>query len=157
MDVNKIQRQIAELKTNLKAAETQVEALQLKFSKNLFEAALKKNYFKEQGLSFAAFRTNTLSGKLLKTFAEQLLHANESLVLLVCSQVDGKSVFLVGCAKQAVGLGLSAAKLVKALAEMVQSKGGGRPELAMAGVKTSADLDMIETNFENVVRNSFEK
>lgn len=148
---------IAELKTKLRTFEHELEKLKLEISEKLFEAALKRNHFAEFGLDFAQVNSSLLSGRLLKTFAENLIKADENLVLLVCSQVEGKNVFLVGCAKRAVSLGLKAVELVKTLAEMVQSKGGGKPDIAMAGVKTQADFDIIGLSFEKVVKNSFKK
>lgn len=148
---------IAELKTKLKVADAEIEELKFKASEKLFEAALIKNFFKDVGLNFAAFSSELLSGKLLKSFGEHLIKTDENLVLLICSQVEGKMVFLVGCAKKAVDLGLKAANLVKILAEIVQSKGGGRPEIAMAGVKTKADLDIVRMNFEKVVAKALKK
>lgn len=153
-DAQAVIEKIEDLKTKLKMVEQDAEFLKFEISHSLFEKNLKIGYFGQLGLDFAGFEADLLSGKLLKTFGESLIQKNEKLVLLVCSNAEDKCVFLVGCSKLAVDLGLNAGKIAKQLAEMVGCKGGGKPSVAMAGVKSNYDFEVIKANFETVVKNN---
>lgn len=147
---------IEQLQAGLKGSEAELNELKLQISKNLFENCLKINYFQKYGLNFATFRSNLLAGKLLKTFAEDLIQLDENLLLLIFSEVEDKFVFLVGCAKKAVKAGCSAGKMVQQLAEAVNSKGGGRASIAMAGVRDGADFEVVESKFDEIVNGILE-
>ena len=69
--------------------------------------------------------------------------------------VDGdKANLCVACGKAAQAKGAHAGKLVKAIAELVGGKGGGKPERAMAGVGDISKIDSALNSSKEIVINS---
>ena len=68
---------------------------------------------------------------------------------------SGKANISVACGKDARAQGAHAGKIVKAVAELVGGKGGGKPERAMAGVgdisKISEAMDKIPDTVKTVI------
>ncbi len=60
-------------------------------------------------------------------------HADGVLVLI--GEADGKLSLVVGVGADAVKKGLAAGKIVREVAAVAGGKGGGRPDIAMAGIK----------------------
>ena len=61
-------------------------------------------------------------------------------VIVIATDTDGKATLCVGVTKDLTNR-FNAGKLVSAAAEVVGGKGGGRPDMAMAGGKDTAKLD----------------
>ena len=60
-------------------------------------------------------------------------HADSVLVLV--GESAGKLSLVVGVGAEAVKKGLAAGKIVREVAAVAGGKGGGRPDVAMAGIK----------------------
>ena len=73
---------------------------------------------------------------------DQIREQTESMVaVLAC--VNGEKANIAVCVgKQALEAGLSAGKIVREVAKLAGGSGGGRPEFAMAGVKTLQNYRM---------------
>ncbi len=62
--------------------------------------------------------------------------------IVVLGAVDGEKVMLcAGVTKDLVGSNYHAGNIVKMVAEACGGKGGGRPDMAMAGAKDASKLD----------------
>ena len=61
-------------------------------------------------------------------------------MIVIASDADGKATLCAGVTKDLTSR-FNAGKLVNAAAEVVGGKGGGRPDMAMAGGKDTAKLD----------------
>lgn len=62
--------------------------------------------------------------------------------IVVLGAVDGEKVMLcAGVTKDLVGGNYHAGNIVKMVAEACGGKGGGRPDMAMAGAKDASKLD----------------
>jgi len=62
--------------------------------------------------------------------------------IVVLGAVDGEKVMLcAGVTKDLVGGSYHAGNIVKMVAEACGGKGGGRPDMAMAGAKDASKLD----------------
>lgn len=150
-NLNDVVLKINDIQTRLKNSDANLNKLKLKISVDVFKKNLQINYFDRQSLNLAVFDLNLLSAKLLKSFAQSLIDEDENLILLICSSFENKFTFLVACAKTAVVNGLNSGVVVKALAELVNKKGGGRANLAMAGLESAAEFEVIKQNFVGVV------
>ena len=57
------------------------------------------------------------------------------MVAVIATAADGKVTFAAAAGKDALGKGIHAGKLVKAVAQAAGGNGGGKPDMAMAGAK----------------------
>lgn len=81
------------------------------------------------------------SSDSLRIMAEKIRESAPNCVALLCGLNDSKGTFICSCGENAVKRGLHAGKLVSQAAAITGGKGGGRPELAMAGVTDSHKVD----------------
>ena len=59
----------------------------------------------------------------------------------ICTQSEGKTTLAVSVGKKAQEKGLKAGVLVKAIAAIAGGNGGGKPDMAMAGIKDATKVD----------------
>ena len=60
---------------------------------------------------------------------------DSGVVAVIATAADGKVTFAAAAGKDALGKGIHAGKLVKAVAQAAGGNGGGKPDMAMAGAK----------------------
>ena len=63
------------------------------------------------------------------------------LVAVLAGICDGKVTFACCCGEEARAKGANAGKIVKAVAQIAEGNGGGKPDLAMAGAKNIDKVD----------------
>lgn len=106
--------------------------------------SLVRNAEENKGVKVIKGKFNANSGTL-KIMLDRVLEL-ESKAIAVLFGVDGEKANLaVACGKEAQALGGHSGKIVKQVAELVNGKGGGKPERAMAGV---GDIAKIESALE---------
>jgi alanyl-tRNA synthetase len=76
----------------------------------------------------------------LRKLGDQLRDKIGGVVVLASKMPDDKIVILTMAAKDAVGKGAHAGKIVKAVAQIMGGGGGGRPDMAQAGAKDVTKL-----------------
>jgi alanyl-tRNA synthetase len=92
-----------------------------------------------------------LDGKALRNTADQLRNKlGESVVVLACQ--DGDKVNVVVAVSKSLTNSLKAGELVSILASYVGGKGGGRPDLAMAGGINPAGLGQLLEKAPNEIQ-----
>ncbi|WP_448509184.1 DHHA1 domain-containing protein, partial [Immundisolibacter sp.] len=84
------------------------------------------------GVPVLATQVDAMDAKALRDLADQLRQKLGSAVLLLAS-VDGDKVSLVAAVTADLTARVKAGDLVNAIAAQVGGKGGGRPDMAMAG------------------------
>ena len=87
--------------------------------------------------------------KSLKAAAEDLLNRLSSGLVVLVSVIEGKVNLVSLVSKDMIQKGVSAGNIIKAIAPVVGSKGGGKPESAQAGGGTEPSkieeaLNMVE-------------
>lgn len=88
--------------------------------------------------------TAMLSGtraESLRVIGEKIRDKAPNCVALLVGLDNGRGTFVCACGENAVKKGLQAGKLVSKAAAMTGGKGGGRPDLAMAGVGDTHKID----------------
>ena len=82
-----------------------------------------------------------MDGKALKEIASTLKGNDDSMVVVLISNNDGKLAIAAGAGKEAVKRGVHAGKIVKEAAAITNGKGGGKPDLAQAGGSDASKID----------------
>ena len=93
-----------------------------------------------QGIKVLAHRVDNLERPQMRTLVDQLRDKLGSGVAVLGSASDGNVSLIVGVTKDLTSR-VQAGKVVRAIAQKVGGKGGGRPDLAEAGGKEPSQLD----------------
>ena len=83
----------------------------------------------------------------LRRMGEQLRDKAADLAAVLIAKDGAKATVCAVCGKDAVAAGLHAGKIVAATAALTGGKGGGKPDVAMAGV---GDVNKIDTAIAGV-------
>jgi alanyl-tRNA synthetase len=93
-----------------------------------------------EGIAVLAARVESMDAKGLREMADRLREKLPSGVIILGCESDGKANLLVAVTRDLTER-LHAGQLIKALAERVGGRGGGRPDLAQAGGSRPEQLD----------------
>ena len=77
----------------------------------------------------------------LRSMGEKIRDKAPNAVSALVGSTDGKITLVVSCGKGAQDAGLKAGALVKQIAVIAGGNGGGKPDLAMAGLKDATKID----------------
>ncbi len=114
-----------------KELEREVETLQSRLNAGR-SAELLEQAREVAGVKVLAARLDDLDGKQLREMSDQLRDRLGSGVIVLGCEKEGKANLLVAVTRDLTDK-LHAGRIIKALAEEVGGKGGGRPDLAQAG------------------------
>lgn len=138
--VTDIQDKVAQLQTNLKDAQKEIERLNSVLNQNkageIFDKTEEIN-----GLSVIAAKVSVNSMNDLRQLADTWKSEQKSDVLILAAPVGEKANMIVALNQKAQDLGLSAGAMIKEIAPTFGGGGGGRPNMAQAGGKNPAGLD----------------
>jgi alanyl-tRNA synthetase len=135
--------------TQLKDKERELEEVKLKMAGGSAAEAMAKTI---AGVQVHVQRTDGLDVNGMRALADQLRDKLKSGVVALGAANDGKVSLLVVVTKDLIGR-LKAGDLIKEMAAEVGGTGGGRPEMAQAGGKDPAKLDVaLEKVFRLVER-----
>ncbi len=134
----------------MKAKDREISVLTSKLSaqgvENMLSSASGKN-----GVRIAAAKFLNTNTATLKTMTDCLLDTAPDCIAVMFGVDDGKANISVAVGKEAQAKGGHAGKIVKAVAELVGGKGGGKPERAMAGVGDISKIDFALGKIEEIV------
>ena len=101
----------------------------------------------EKGVRIIKGRFDGMNSAALKRMCDRVLEVAPKSAAVLFAVDEGKANLAVVCGIEAQKKGLHAGKLIKQVAELVDGKGGGKPERAMAGV---GDASKIEAALDKV-------
>lgn len=138
--------QIDQLNDRLRRAEREAESLRMKLASA--SAASSLDAAREiGGVKVLAQRVGDLDANGMRQLADQLAQKLRSGVVVLGLADDGKASLVVRVTDDLTGR-LQAGKLVSEIAAVVGGKGGGKPDMAMAGGKEPEKLDAaLEQSF----------
>jgi alanyl-tRNA synthetase len=123
--VDALEIKVGELQKKLKAAES---GERTDLAGELLEQALEVG-----GMSVVAASPRVDAADELLALADELRERRPDSVLLLMAAVDGRVAAVVAAADAAVGRGLHAQDVLRAMMPAVEGKGGGKPTLARGG------------------------
>jgi alanyl-tRNA synthetase len=139
--------------TQLKDKERELEELKLKMASGSAVEATAKTI---AGIQVHVQRTDGLDVNGMRALADQLRDKLKSGVVALGAANDGKVSLLVVVTKDLIAR-LKAGDLIKEMAVEVGGTGGGRPEMAQAGGKDPAKLDVALEKVFGLVERMLER
>ncbi|MBQ2765943.1 MAG: alanine--tRNA ligase [Clostridia bacterium] len=134
-----IVKRAAQISEELKAAKHEIEALNNKIAASK-TADIMSGAVKVGSVTVVAASTEGMAPDAARQVIDDLKAKDDSIVVLLTTNVDGKLNLVCGCGKAAVAAGAMAGKIVGAAAAIAGGKGGGRPDNAMAGANDASKL-----------------
>ncbi len=138
------------LQQQLREKSSEVEALNAKLANSAIDDIIKSakdlNDLKVIATEFIKAKPDTVKG-MLDTLKEKY----PNIVAVVSSEWNEKTTIFVGIGKQALAKGLNSSIIVKEVAAICGGSGGGKPDLAMAGVKDTAKLKQALESVVSIV------
>ncbi len=135
-EASKVQR----LFEHTRELEREVMALKEKLLRTRSEEFLERVVV-VQGIKILTVREDNLDRKALRSFVDTARDRLQSGVVVVGSVTDGRVALIAGVTRDLTQQ-LSADKMIKKVSALVDGSGGGRADLAEAGGKNPAKLDM---------------
>ncbi|MDO4731430.1 MAG: alanine--tRNA ligase [Clostridia bacterium] len=133
-----------------KNKDKEIEKLKSKLSSgktdDLFKQAVDVLDFK----LITAVLENTPSDELRNIADKIKENSQDTLAVVACLSKD-KANFMCTAGKNVIKKGVHCGKLIKEIAAITNSKGGGRPDFAMAGIKDTAKIDTALKAVENII------
>ena len=105
------------------------------------------------GIRIIKGRFDAVNSDMLKAMCDRVLDVAPKTVAVLFGVDSDKASLAVACGKEAQALGMHSGKIIKKVAELVDGRGGGKPERAMAGV---GDISKIDSALEKVNELIFE-
>ncbi len=110
------------------------------------------NAKEHKGIKVMSAMLSDLDGDALRTLADRARDIDEGKAVALLAGVNtanGTVTFCCCCGAAAVKLGANAGTIVRKAAEICGGRGGGRPDMAMAGGK---DIDKVDTALAEAVK-----
>lgn len=134
----------------MKAKDKKIEQLTSKLSAmkvdNLFA-----NSSLQKGVRIISSALANTTPDMLRNMTDRVLEIAPKCVAVLFGIQDGKGTIAVACGEEARARGCHAGKIVKEIAALVDGKGGGKPERAMAGVGNVEKIDTAILKIEEIV------
>ena len=138
--VSQVVAKVENLQAELKLAQKEVESLSAKMASAQSDEVF-QNVQTVNGTSFIAAKVTATDAGALRNLADIWKQKNSSDVLVLAAQIGEKANLLV--ASQASDI--KAGNVVKALAPFIDGRGGGKPDMAMAGgTKPAGIAELLE-------------
>lgn len=126
------------------------EVLKKRIADGMFQQML--SHCREvNGVKIMANMLSNVGSDMYEKFTEGVKNINEPFILLMAGTADEKPKFLCACSKSAIERGAHAGKIVKEAAAITGGKGGGRPDMAMAGIGDKNKIDEAINGFDDIV------
>ena len=132
-------KRAAQLEEEIKAAKHEIEALNAKIAASK-TADIMNGAVKVGAVTVVTAVTEGMTPDAARQVCDDLKAKDESIVVLLATNAEGKLNLVCGCGKAAVAAGAHAGKIVGAAAQIAGGKGGGRPDNAMAGARDADKL-----------------
>ncbi|MCL5036773.1 MAG: alanine--tRNA ligase [Chloroflexi bacterium] len=132
---------IRRLKETLREKENMIEQMEKKLSEENAGDFLKEAKDIE-GVKVLSKIVSGYTSRALRELGDNLKEGLKSGALFLGQESDGKAVLLFMVTPDLIKKGISAGKLIAAAAEVVDGKGGGKPDFAQAGGKDPSKLSL---------------
>ena len=140
----------------VKESQKQLDALSARIAAGKADSVL-DNAAKIGNIRVATAAFDNTGADELRKMADSLRDKNDDIVLVLAAKGGDKITFVAAASKKAVEAGVHAGNLVRSVAEMTGGKGGGKPDMAMAGGKDVSKLAGALESVKNTVEQMIKK
>ena len=133
-----------------KALQQEIEKLKLTNTSGVVDE-LMKNVFIINSIKCLACKVSVTSTDDLKILGDKIKEKLESGIGVAVAEIDGK-VSIIVVVTNDLTKRFSAGKIVSELAMIVDGKGGGRPDMAMAGGKSVEKIDYLMKQIHDIIQ-----
>lgn len=150
----KLESKISKLLEENKALSKEISTLKSKMSGSLLDELI-KDAREIDGVKFVAAKVKVENPGELKKMGDQIINKLGSGIGILLSEINNKVSIIVVVSKDLTKK-YPAGKIVSKVAEIVGGKGGGRPNMAMAGGKDVTKIDVVLKETGSIIK-SFNK
>ena len=93
---------------------------------------------------------NGANGDNLKKSTDSIKDKQSDYIAVLAGISEGKGNFVCVCSPEAIAKGANAGQIVRKIAEITGSKGGGKPDMAMSGINDISKIDEALKQLENI-------
>ena len=141
---------VAAVTAELKEKERTIDKINTQFAE--FQAkGFADNAIDVGGLRVVSFLFNNANPDALRKITDKFIGSMPNTVCVVGTIRDGKGTLVAGCGPKAIEQGVVAGVVIKEIAAIAGGKGGGRPNMAMAGVSDPFKMDEALAALPSVV------
>ncbi|MCH7590305.1 hypothetical protein IIB34_04620, partial [PVC group bacterium] len=153
LDPKKLPQGLAEVQQALKEREKNLA----KEEKNLVKKTAEDichDVFKVNSVQCVASQVTVSDVPQLRLMMDAIKKKLQSGIFVLGAEIASKGVLLVGVSKDCLKTGYHAGRIVAALAKEAGGSGGGKPELAQAGVPDASRLEHVVSNAKSIIKNT---
>ena len=140
----------------LKEANKQLEIAKAKLASSQIDG-LFQNAVEVDGVRIVTVYLNGTTPDTLRSMMDKLRDKEPNAVGALIGTDGSKTTLAVGVGKNALARGLKAGALVKQIAAIAGGNGGGKPDIAMAGIRDTSKIDDALNAVEGIVKENLEK
>jgi len=144
-----LENRVQQLMDQLREVEKELEKSQSKLAASQGDELMTKAVL-VKGIQVLAIQFDVSDSKVLRETVDQLKNKLKSAVIVLGSKQDGKVQLIAGVTPDLISK-LKAGELVNFVANQVGGKGGGKPDLAMAGGTEPENLSAALNSVNNYV------
>ena len=144
-----LENRVQQLLDQLREVEKELEKSQSKLAASQGDELMTKAVL-VKGIQVLAIQFDVSDSKVLRETVDQLKNKLKSAVIVLGSKQDGKVQLIAGVTPDLISK-LKAGELVNFVANQVGGKGGGKPDLAMAGGTEPENLPAALNSVNNYV------
>lgn len=148
---DKLEEKIQHLQSENKALHSEVESLKSRLAKDAAGDVMDQ-VTEVSGVKLLAAKVEDVDMNGLRELGDQLKEKLGEGVVVLASAAGGKVSLMAMATEGAVGKGVHAGNLIKAVAGLVGGGGGGRPNMAQAGGKNPEGIDAAIAKVPEVLK-----
>jgi len=137
---NELVAKCTSITNDLKAFEKEISELNEEIGMmkidGIFENAIEVN-----GVKVISDVFNPIKSEILKAMGEKVKEKSPNMVAVFAGINGNSGTFVVACGKDAIASGANAGKIAQKISALTNGKGGGRPDIAMAGIGDKSKVD----------------
>ena len=131
---------VSNLKKEIKDKEKEIAKLNNEILKSSMSDLL-SIYEEINGTKVFVIKLKDTDANALREIADKIKDKNQSCVIILASEYEGKILFVAAVTKDLNQKGIQAGNIVKQAATIAGGGGGGRPDFAQAGGKDVTKID----------------
>ncbi|MDR1795509.1 MAG: alanine--tRNA ligase [Erysipelotrichaceae bacterium] len=149
--ISLLQERVLQLKQTQSELKSELNALKAQLAQSEGDSLLSQVEV-INGLSVLAAKVEDADGNKLKSLVDTLKVKCPDGLMLLASHNNDKVVFVAFCSPKAQSMGFKAGEIAKAAAVICGGSGGGKPDLAQAGGKDTAKVNLALQDFQANLR-----